>query len=616
MFMSRRVRAGLAAVAAAAVIVPTAGAVSPASAAPTVSRADRTSATEASRVDRVSVKLSWSDCSAVFGTPGAQCATARLPLDYDRPKGATTTVALLRIKAARPSKKIGTLFLNPGGPGGSGVQIASFAPFFLGQRVLDRFDVVGFDPRGTNFSSNVQCWDTLIDQQRDLTGLTAVPFPVGKKENAAAVASAKAWGKACSTTGRPLSGSMSTAEVARDMDVLRRAVGDRRLTYLGFSYGTYLGQVYANMFPDRVRSVVIDGVLDPVAWAGTASTARVPQTARLKSGQGADKALRELLARCEKAGPDYCALAGVGDPTDLFADLVKRAKKAPIRIVDPADPANNFVEITYAQIYGILLSSLYDPFGADLQIDQFLTAAVTGVLPGPTPEQQAAAVRTLRDVRARAEARQRAARPTAAQRKAFGAGYAYFNDPDAFAAVLCTDGRNPRSASNWPSYAAADDKKAPGFGPLWTWASAQCASSTWTVRDEDRYTGPFTRRTDRPVLVVGNYYDPATNYAGAVTASRLLPNSRLLTSDSFGHTAYGTSDCVTNAVDRYLLSGALPARGTVCVGPQPFSQPLATDPPAPARSAAPQATVPSQTAPATSSGARPAPIAPFVPGSW
>ncbi|HEX7537810.1 MAG TPA: alpha/beta fold hydrolase, partial [Dermatophilaceae bacterium] len=249
------------------------GALAPAGAATkSASRAsspDRTSVTEARRVDRVPTpRLGWYDC---YDT-GAQCATVRLPLDYDQPNGVTTEVALLRRPAVDRAHRIGSLFLNPGGPGGSGVQIALSAPFFLSPGLTDRFDIVGFDPRGTNFSDQVKCFTGNAQQTTALKGFNNA-FPVGKVEEQAAILSAKNLGRGCSRTGRPLSASMSTAEVARDMDVLRRAVGDRKLTFLGFSYGTYLGQVYANMFPDRVRAVTIDGVLDPVAWAGTPATA-------------------------------------------------------------------------------------------------------------------------------------------------------------------------------------------------------------------------------------------------------------------------------------------------------------------------------------------------------
>ncbi|MFD0539044.1 alpha/beta fold hydrolase [Actinomadura luteofluorescens] len=223
---------------------------------------DTTSPVEKARADRVPTpKLDWYKC---YDT--AECATVRLPLDYDDPKGATTEIAVLRVRARNAKKRIGSLFVNPGGPGGQGTAIAYQAPYFLGKDVLDRFDIVGFDPRGIGFSSNVACFKSTKDQTLALAGMN-VAFPVGAKQEAAYVKSAKAVGKGCSTTGKKLAGAMSTAEAARDMDVLRRAVGDKKLSYLGFSYGTAIGQYYANMFPDRLRAVVVDGVINPVSWA-------------------------------------------------------------------------------------------------------------------------------------------------------------------------------------------------------------------------------------------------------------------------------------------------------------------------------------------------------------
>ena len=199
---------------------------------------DTTSPVEKKRVDSVPTpKLAWYKCYDI-----AECATVRLPLDYDDPKGATTEIAVLRVKARNAKKRVGSLFVNPGGPGGQGTALAYQAPQFLGADVLDRFDIVGFDPRGIGFSSNVACFTSTRDQSLALAGLN-VAFPVGAKQEAAYIKSAKALGKGCSTTGKKMAGAMSTAEVARDMDVLRRAVGDKKLSYLGFSYGTALGQM-------------------------------------------------------------------------------------------------------------------------------------------------------------------------------------------------------------------------------------------------------------------------------------------------------------------------------------------------------------------------------------
>lgn len=535
---------------------------------------------EARRVDRVPTPVpTWFDCSSVFG-PGNECATVDLPLDYDEPTGATTSVAILRHKATDQAHKIGSLFVNPGGPGGSGVEIAAAAAYFVGPEVLASFDVVGFDPRGTNYSDNVRCWKDVGVRSADLAGLS-VAFPFTAAEKSAYVQSSKAFGRACSTTGKPLSGSMSTAEVARDMDVLRRAVGDTKLTYLGFSYGTYLGNVYANMFPDRVRAMVIDGVLDPIGWAGTKANESVPQTARIKSGEGAARALNQILARCGTAGPEYCNLAAAGDPAQTYDQIIAALQATPLVITDP-DTGQEVLTLTYATLISFLLGDMYAPDGAS-SVDSELSYVLSLLQPSADPGTAAAATQLaartalVTKVRAAQAHAQEVATTTAEKRAVFGYAFPYDNSPESFQSVLCTDGLNPAKAEKWIGYADTADQSAPGFGPLWTWASAPCASKTWTVRDEDAFTGPFTRSTTNPVLVVGNYWDPATNYDSAVKVASLLPNSRLLSSDSWGHTAFGTSACVTGAMESYVLTLTLPAAGTVCVGDsQPFTTPLQT----------------------------------------
>ncbi|MBQ1072471.1 alpha/beta fold hydrolase [Micromonospora sp. C31] len=531
-------------------------AVAPAAAAPSPAGGDRpvtsdqTSPQEARRVDRVPTpKLDWYACYDY-----AECATVRLPRDYDQPNGPTTEVAVLRVKARDQQRKIGSLFVNPGGPGGSGTDIALAAPYFLGDEVLDRFDVVGVDPRGVAASQQVRCFPSVKEQTRAYAGLN-VAFPWTKAEEKAYVASSKAVGRGCSTTGRPLTGAMSTAEVARDMDVLRRAVGDRKLTYLGFSYGSILGQYYANMFPDRVRALVIDGVLNANEWVGQGRARSLSQEERMRSAQGAYQALREILVRCEKAGAQACALAE-GDPVASFDLLAKRLRAKPVVI---EDPDLGRITITYADFIGANLSALYGPTGYAEVVD--LTAALL-VLTDPASSPAARRPATADVTRQAAKAREQARRYD----------FPYENGLETFLGVDCTDAYHPKDAGKFPALADKADRRDPYFGRLWTWITSPCARRTWTVRDEDAYTGPFNRRTAAPVLVVGNYWDPATNYRGAVSSARLLPNSRLLSSDSWGHTAYGTSACATGAVDAYLLRGALPANGKVCVGDvQPFA---------------------------------------------
>ena len=512
-----------------------------------------TSAKERKRVDSVKTpKLGWYKC---YDT--AECATVRLPLDYDKPKGATTEIAVLRVKARDQKKKIGSLFLNPGGPGGSGTNIALNAPYFLSDSVLDRFDIVGVDPRGIASSENVKCFKSTKDQTKAYEGLN-VSFPYGKAEEKAYIKSAKAVAKACSTTGKKIAGAMSTAEVVRDMDVLRRAVGDKKLTYLGFSYGTAIGQYYANMFPDRFRALVVDGVIDPVSWTGTSKTKNQIQDERMHSADGAYRALREILKRCDKAGEEYCAFAA-GDPVKNFETIAQKLRAKPLVITDEFGS----FEVTYATFVGTVLSALYDTYAGDSVTG--LAAEVWTLLAAPAATSADKAVAKKAVVERVKDARSR--KP--------GRDFPYYNDFEAFSGVMCTDGLHPKDAASWPAATAKADKRAPYFGRAWAWGSVQCARDSWTVRDEDAYTGPFNRRTAAPVLVVGNLWDPATNYDEAVSSAKLLPNSRLLSSTNWGHTAYGTSACATTAIDNYLIKATLPAKGKVCQGDvQPFTEPL------------------------------------------
>ena len=527
----------------------------------------KTSAQEAKRVDSVKTpKPRWYACYSY-----AECATVKLPRDYDRPSGAKVEVALLRVKARSQKRKIGSLFVNPGGPGGSGTELAYAAPFIFGPGILDRFDIVGMDPRGTNFSDQVACFANARKQAPVIKDLS-IPFPYTKAAEATFIRGSKKLGRACSTTGKPLSAAMSTAEVARDMDVMRRAVGDKKLSYLGFSYGSYLGQVYANMFPDRFRALAIDGVLDPVAWAGTKATKNVPQTDRIRSADGAIKALHEILVRCDRAGGMRCSFAP-GNPVANFDLIAQRLKKKPLVEVDPW--TGEKLVLGYPELISAVLGALYSPDGYQEIVDNLSQLIILTEPPATAKSvavkksiaaKQALALRKLAKNLANAK---KAAEQNQLPRRQFG--FPYDNSLDAFTTVLCTDSVNPASASAWPAAAAAADKRAKYFGRAWIWSSAPCASSTWTAKDEDAYRGPFNRATTAPVLVVGNTWDPATNYTGALKAAALLPNSRLLSSNSWGHTAYGTSACVTGAMESYLLKATLPAKGKRCIGDvQPF----------------------------------------------
>jgi pimeloyl-ACP methyl ester carboxylesterase len=485
-------------------------------------------------------RLDWSDCG-----DGFQCASARVPLDYDHPGGAKISLALIRHPATDPARRIGSLFLNPGGPGGSGVDfVRAAADILFSDEVRARFDLVGFDPRGIIRSTPLQCFDSL-DQA--FAVLPPFAFPVTRDEERVWVQSDRKLARACTQRAGAIIDHMATADVARDLDLLRRAVGDERLTYAGYSYGTYIGATYANLFPGKVRSLVVDGVLDPVAWStGRGRQARTqPFSTRLRSDQGAYATLRQFFTLCDHGG-DNCAFSD-GDPRLRYRRLAKRLLAEPAQLPDGQGGTFPF---TYADLVATTLGAMYDPSSWPF-LAEFLQQLDT--LTGPP-----AAAAALRSLRTRLGAYQAD----------------YENVIEGGPGVFCSDSDNPATVGAWSRAARAADRRFPYFGRIWTWISSIC--QPWPGRDTDRYMGPFTRATSNPVLVVGNRFDPATRYQGAVTLAGLLPRSRLLTLDGWGHTSLLQSACIDAHVNQYLLSSQVPPPGTVCQPDVvPFAQPAA-----------------------------------------
>jgi pimeloyl-ACP methyl ester carboxylesterase len=339
---------------------------------------------------------------------------------------------------------------------------------------------------------------------------------------------------------------MSTANVARDMDLLRRAVGDRKMTYVGYSYGTAIGSTYANMFPDKVRAVVIDGVIDPVSYTtGRGDQARtLPSDARLRSEQGAYDTLQGLLRLCDLGGPN-CAFSG-GNPKRRYDRLARRLLAEPAQL---PDDQGGTVPFTYADLVNTTLGALYDPSSWP-PFAEFLQELDTLTSP-------ARAAEALRGLRHRLGLRARAP---------------YEQVLEGFAGVWCLDPINPDHSSAWASAARRADRRDPYFGRPWIWFGSICAP--WQGKDSDRYLGPFNRRTANTVLVVGNRNDPATRYQDAVSTAGLLGRGRLLTVAGWGHTSLFLSSCADAYVSRYLLTGRVSPKGTVCdVDVVPFSQP-------------------------------------------
>jgi pimeloyl-ACP methyl ester carboxylesterase len=478
--------------------------------------------------------IEWQPCGADF--PGMECAFAKAPIDYDEPRGATTQIALARVPADPAADRIGSVFVNPGGPGGSGVAmvLGGFGEF-LQENLGGRFDVVGFDPRGVGASDPLHCFDSVDDLQ---SFLAATPlFPYQEAQYRPFFDHWSSLSDHCLRRGERIARHMSTADVVRDLDLLREAVGDRGLTYLGFSYGSFIGNTYANLFPRNIRALVIDGVLDPRLWSSGW---------QIRSDRVAtQKEFGEFLRLCEEAG-EACAFATPNGTERRWRTLARSVEE------EPVDLGDGFL-YTYDFLIGDATGAMYvpeiwgGPDGYAAFLD-FVADAAEG------------------DISAGEHAR--ALRPHLLELLAAGPPEAdYDNGLDGYFGNQCADTQYPNS---FREFLEIDEFARDGsrFGPYWWWFNSGCAK--WPVA-QDRYDGPWSTRTSAPVLVVGNYFDGVTDYAGAQASSRLLRNSRLLSYAGWGHTAYSRSACTSDYINAYLVDGTLPPEGTVCpANPSPF----------------------------------------------
>jgi pimeloyl-ACP methyl ester carboxylesterase len=386
----------------------------------------------------------------------------RVPLDWARPKGPKITLAVIRYLASGPDQRIGSLFVNFGGPGDSGVDdLRRLGATFdaLGQ---GRFDVVSWDPRGTGASTHVRCFANARSQAR-FWGSGSIPTTKAAPQRY--VAKTVAFARRCAALSGRLLAHVSTADNARDLDYLRGLVGDRQLTYLGLSYGTLLGQTYANMFPRRVRAMILDGVVDAVGGT-TGTEAAVADT--IADG---DLVFAKFQSLCQSAGPARCALAGHGPVAPRVSGLLARLRRGPIPAPSAAPPR----QLSYG----------------DLLLDLFEGLPVPGQWP-----QLAAGL----DQAAGGDG---SALETAAQQ-----ARSAFQSDVAQVALTCADEPPPRQGPQaWPAVIARLTRVSHIFGPVGGWGIwAPCAS--WPVASANRYTGPWNASTRTPILVTDTLFDP------------------------------------------------------------------------------------------------------------
>ena len=474
-------------------------------------------------------RLDWQPCN-----DGFQCARLLVPFDYARPSGPRFSLPVIKLPAADPSRRVGALVINPGGPGGSGVQYALGARSEFPSALLARFDIVGFDPRGV--AASEPALTCLTGPQLDKY-LATDDMPASAAQLAEVVAQSKLYAAGCARNSAALLPYVGTQNAARDMDILRAALGQPRLSFLGKSYGTYLGTWYAQLFPHRVRALVLDGAVDP-------DTPSLQDD--ITQAEGFQVALRSFAAWClttancplrgGSGGSGSSGVAGQGGgarsvdaAVARLQSLIVRANSTPLanhlgdgQVADGAMLLNGVASALYSKSFWIdLKTGLAGAFAGDGTVLVQLANLLMERNPNGT----------------------------------------YANLADADTSISCLDRPWPRSLAAWEAAASAASRAAPLFGAPLVWGNLSCAY--WPVPS---YPLPRIRAAGAPpILVVGTLRDPATPYRWAQALAGDLSSGVLLGWNGDGHTAYGEgSACVDTIVNDYLIGLSVPRSGMVC----------------------------------------------------
>jgi pimeloyl-ACP methyl ester carboxylesterase len=469
-------------------------------------------------------EIEWTDCDqpiqeAIADQPGAdrdltfECGRMDVPITYDEPQGRTLPLFLVRVVAGGQTGRIGSLVINPGGPGASGADAAIGLALTMPEQVLQRFDLVGFDPRGVGLSTPVECIsDDLKDQM-----VASEPRPVSDAQIDEAFRQIKDVADGCAKQYGDALGTFNTVDTARDMDRIRAALGDDQLSYLGYSYGTTLGSTYAEMFPAKVRAMVLDAAVDP----------DVDRVQDAENGAAGLEAGFDRFAENCKGLIAGCPLGQ--DPRRFVENVLAQAADAPIPSSEPGEKR----KATPGVVLTAVQAALYDTASWP-QLAQSLAAARTGDAKG---------LFSLADAYA--------------GRMADGS---YSNLFDANLAINCADTDQKVDESEIRRLATEWNEKYPLFG-----AGSAVGLYTCDVWQAERT--PLPERDaegSAPILVVGNEGDPVTPLQGAEDMADDLDNANLLIWQGDGHTAYPKTDCVTQAVDQYLINLKIPMDGLTC----------------------------------------------------
>jgi pimeloyl-ACP methyl ester carboxylesterase len=455
-------------------------------------------------------ELKWRDCYGNY-----QCSSLLVPIDYADLSGGAFSLALLRYQALDQDRRIGSLVVNPGGPGSSGVDYAYSAEYIVSPEILERFDIVGFDPRGVGESAAIKC---LNDAETDAS-FAADPKPDDEAEFALFISDARDYFAKCSENTEHLT-NYSTLNSARDLEILRSALGDEQLNFLGKSYGTYLGTLYAELFPESVGRFVLDGAVDPNSNN---------REAVLGQAIGFESALNAFISNCLNSSS--CALTGdLQSARNQVIDLLTNTAITPLE-------SKSGREVTEGLVLLGIASALYDSeSGWPVLRDAFKEATLGS----------GTSFLTLADQYAGRQEN----------------GKYLSNENDALQVISCLDQNELETVSTFKKGVAEFAKRAPIFGPYLAYAGLACRyfpnlSSVEQIEIKNLKT--------KPILIVGTTRDPATPYKWAQSLAKIFEGSILITLDGDGHAGHGRgSTCVDSAVDRYLLTGAMPKSELFC----------------------------------------------------
>jgi pimeloyl-ACP methyl ester carboxylesterase len=454
-------------------------------------------------------RVDWADCGSGF-----LCATILVPLDYNKPNGSSITLSVVKRPADDQDAREGSLLVNPGGPGGSGVSYAENADSVFDQTLLDHFDIIGFDPRGVGASTPVECLDDAgLDQL-----LAADPDPDTPAEVTANTDLLRNFGRQCLKHSGALLGHVSTVEAAKDMDILRALVGDPQINYFGASYGTYLGATYANLFPRQVGRMVLDGAVDP---------ALSPHQAGLTQAKGFQTALDAYVDDC--IGQPDCPLGSDREAAlQKISELLDQLDRHPLPTDDPRRLTEGL------GFLGIILPLYVKDYWPVLT--QGLAQAFDG---------NGSVLLSLADAYANR-----------------GPDGYEDNSDEVIYAVSCLDHPDSISVAQVRRSIPAYERAASVFGRVFAWSEYGC--SQWPIKPKTR-AAPLHAHGAGPILVVGTTRDPATPYKEAVALASELDSGVLLSRDGDGHTAYGMGNsCIDNAIDSYLVDGRVPPNNKMC----------------------------------------------------